>query len=110
MKLPEMQIYAVALYVEADKAKAELQRLRAEGFFAKGYSDDRVMEALVAGRSGQVEQSAHSAQCSRLEGNVPPARGLDICDVSTGMKRVREAHAMQVQEAAADPDAAERVR
>lgn len=54
MKLLEMQVYAVALYVEADKAKAELQRLRAEGFFAKGYSDDRVMQALVAGRSGQV--------------------------------------------------------
>lgn len=36
--------------------------------------------------------------------------GLDICNVSAGMKRVREAHGMQVQEAAADPDAPERVR
>ena len=49
-----MQVYTVALYVEADKAKAELRRLRAEGFFAKGYSDDLVMEALVAGRSGHA--------------------------------------------------------
>ena len=48
------QVYAVALYVEADKAQAELQRLRAEGFFSKGYSDDRVMEALVKGRSEQL--------------------------------------------------------
>ena len=45
------QVYAVALYVEADKAQTELQRLRAEGFFSKGYSDDRVMEALIQGRS-----------------------------------------------------------
>ena len=42
----------MALYVEADKAGAELQRLRAEGFFSEGYSDDRVMEALTQGRSG----------------------------------------------------------
>ncbi len=46
-----MQVYAVALYVEADKTRAELQRLRAEGFFSEGYTDDRVMEALVQGRS-----------------------------------------------------------
>lgn len=45
-----VQVYAVALYVEAEQAGAELQRLRAEGFFNKGYSDDRVMEALVQGR------------------------------------------------------------
>ena len=45
-----MQVYEVALYVEADSAKAELQRLQAEGFFAQGYTDDRVMEALVRGR------------------------------------------------------------
>ena len=49
-----MQVYAVALYVEADKAKAELQRLRAEGFFSQGYSDDRLMKALVKGRSADV--------------------------------------------------------
>jgi len=49
-----MQVYAVALYVEADKAKTELERLRAEGFFSEGYSDDRVMKALVKGRSADV--------------------------------------------------------
>ena len=50
------QVYAVALYVEADTARAELQRLRAEGFFSEGYSDDRVMEALLRGRSDSLVQ------------------------------------------------------
>ncbi|CAL5225572.1 g8414 [Coccomyxa viridis] len=45
-----VQVYAVALYVEAKQARAELQRLKAEGFFSEGYTDDRVMEALVQGR------------------------------------------------------------
>ena len=46
-----LQVYAAALYVEAEPATKELQRLQDEGFFEKeGYSTDRLTGALAAGR------------------------------------------------------------
>lgn len=49
------QVYAAGLYVEAAPAKAELHRLRDEGFFdPEGYTADRIMEALAAGRFRQA--------------------------------------------------------
>ena len=62
-------MYAVALYAEADEAQAELQRLRAEGFFSGGYTDDRVMEALVQGRS-EVPYHLGYAMLSDMDGTA----------------------------------------
>ncbi len=56
----------MALYVEAKQARAELQRLKAEGFFSEGYTDDRVMEALVQGRS-EVTYSLSRALLSDVD-------------------------------------------
>lgn len=46
-----LQVYAVALYVEALVARKELRRLQHEGFFKKeGYTDDTLTSALNMGR------------------------------------------------------------
>ena len=120
----------MALYVEAEQAGAELQRLRAEGFFTKGYSDDRVMEALVQGRSecamipglcllfhvfhtGLVpprllqRSSVQPFPCAR------PLRSLARHNWMSGgvTKHPSSSHlcSAQVQEGSANPDAAERL-
>ncbi|CAK0734256.1 hypothetical protein CVIRNUC_000405 [Coccomyxa viridis] len=51
-----LQVYAAALYVETDTARAELKRLQKEGFFSQGYTDDRIMEALILGKFRKVMQ------------------------------------------------------
>ena len=51
-----MQVYAAALYVEAETARAELKRLQKEGFFSQGYTDNRVMEALILGKFRKMMQ------------------------------------------------------
>ena len=65
-------MYAAGLYVEADKARAELKRLQKEGFFRQGYTDDRVMEALVRSKFRKVMQiqmlrSASESQVHTLQ-------------------------------------------
>lgn len=46
-----LQVYAVAVYVEAETARQELKRLQAEGFFSKeGYTTDRLTAALNVGK------------------------------------------------------------
>jgi hypothetical protein len=45
------QVYAAAIYVEAETARKELLRLQAEGFFdKKGFSVDSLTAALNVGR------------------------------------------------------------
>ena len=66
-----MQVYAAALYVEADKARAELKRLQKAGFFSQGYTDDRVMEALVRGKFRKVMQIQMLRSASESQVIIP---------------------------------------
>ena len=72
-------MYAAALYVETDTARAELKRLQKEGFFSQGYTDDRIMEALILGKFRKVMQiqmlrSASESQVPYLRGSFPDLR------------------------------------
>ena len=67
-----LQVYAAALYVEADTARAELKRLQKEGFFSQGFTDDRVMEALMLGKFRKVMQIQMLRSAS--ESQVTPQR------------------------------------
>ena len=64
-------MYAAALYVEADAARAELKRLQKEGFFSQGYTDDRVMEALILGKFRKVMQIQMLRSASESQVIIP---------------------------------------
>ena len=84
-------MYAAALYVETDTARAELKRLQKEGFFSQGYTDDRIMEGLILGKFRKVMQIQMLRSAS--ESQVPfLLRGSyqDLCSPSAMWNKSRQ--------------------